>query len=80
MGNDVSSVGVGMSSVALPLQSQGPEHLWSLELNRGKGGEGEGVCVFSRTFGKGTQDDLCRAGLEVCGKNTTIPFSSFGNF
>ena len=31
-------------SGALPLQSQGPEHLWSLELNRGKGGEGEGVC------------------------------------
>ena len=65
-GNDLSSEGVGMSG-ALPLQSQGPEHLWSLELNRGKGGEGEGVCVFSRTFGKGTQDDLCRAGLEVYG-------------
>lgn len=55
-----------MSGV-LPLQSQGPEHLWSLELNRGKGGEGEGVCLFTRTFGKGTQDDLCRAGLEVSG-------------
>ena len=64
MGNELSSEGIGMSG-ALPLQSQGPEHLWSLELNRGKGGEGEGVCLFTRTFGKGTQDDLCRAGLEV---------------
>ena len=78
MGNEFSSEGVGMSGAllvsrgqtsALPLQSQGPEHLWSFELNRGKGGEGEGACLFSRTFGKGTQDDLCtcRAGLEVSG-------------
>ena len=50
---------------ALVLHSQGPEHLWSLELNRGKSREGEGVCVFSRTHGKGTQDDLCKSGLEV---------------
>ena len=34
------SEGVGMSG-ALPIQSQCPE------LNRGKGGEGEGVCVCS---------------------------------
>ena len=61
MGNDQS---LGMEG-SLPLQSQGPEHLWNLELNRGKGGEGEGVCVFSRTFGNGTQDDQCKAGLEV---------------
>ena len=36
-------IGIVMSE-ALPLQSQGPKHLWSLELNRGKGGEEEGVC------------------------------------
>lgn len=67
MGNEISSGSVDGMAGALPLQCQGVEHLWSLELNRGKGGEGEGVCVFSRTFGNGTQDDLCRAGLEVSG-------------
>ena len=67
MGNELSSGGVAGMAGALPLQCQGAEHLWSLELNRGKGGEGEGVCVFSRTFGNGAQDDLCRAGLEVSG-------------
>lgn len=61
MGNDQS---VGMDG-GLALQCQGTEHLWSLELNRGKSGEGEGVCVFTRTQGKGTQDNLCKAGLEV---------------
>lgn len=61
MGNDQS---VGMDG-GLALQCQGAEHLWSLELNRGKSGEGEGVCVFTRTQGKGTQDNLCKAGLEV---------------
>ena len=64
MGNELSSEGVGMSGV-LPLQSQGPDHLWRLELNRGKGSEGEGVCLLIRTFGKGMQDKLCRAGLKV---------------
>lgn len=61
MGNDQS---VGMDG-GLTLQSEGAEHLWSLQLNRGKTGEGEGVGVFTRTRDGGTQDDLCRAGLEV---------------
>ena len=61
MGNDQS---VEMDG-GLTLQSEGAEHLWSLQLNRGKAGEGEGVGVFTRTRGGGTQDDLCRAGLEV---------------
>ena len=61
MGNDQS---VEMDG-GLTLQSEGAEHLWSLQLNHGKAGEGEGVGVFTRTRGGGTQDDLCRAGLEV---------------
>ena len=61
MGNDQS---VGMDG-GLTLQSEGAEHLWSLQLNRGKAGEGEGVGVFTRTRGGGTHDDLCRSGLEV---------------
>ena len=72
MGNDQSG---DMSGAALTLQSQGSEHLWSLELNRGKTGEGEGVCVFSRTQGGGTPDDLCKAGLEVSGIRSTFLLS-----
>lgn len=64
MGNESSTeMGDGRSTV---LQSQGEKNLWTLELQReAEGGDGEGVCVFSRRPGKGPQAELCSAGVEV---------------
>lgn len=67
MGNESSSEmaeGSGMM-----LQTQGEQDLWTLRLQRGPEGEGEGVCVFSRKPGKGAQAELCKAAVEV---STTV--------
>ena len=47
------------------LQCQGEEHLWTVCLERGPNGEGEGACIFSRSPGQGAEADLCRAAVEV---------------
>lgn len=62
MGNESS---VQMAERGVKLQAQGEEHLWTLCLERGPEGEGEGACIFSRKPGKGAQADLCRAAVEV---------------
>ena len=49
----------------LTLQFEGAEHLWSLQLNHSGTGEGKDMGVFTGTRGRGTQDDICKAGLEV---------------
>ena len=63
MGNESSSE--MDESGGTVLQTQGEEDLWTLRLHRGPGGEGEGVCVFTRKPGDGAQAELCANAVEV---------------
>ena len=63
MGNESSSE--MDESGGTVLQTQGEEDLWTLRLHRGPGGEGEGVCVFTRKPGDGAQAEFCANAVEV---------------
>lgn len=65
MGNGSSSELEMDERSGVKLLTQGEEDVWTLHLQRGPEGEGEGVCVFSRKPGKGAQAELCKAAVEV---------------
>lgn len=68
MGNESSSEMNEDGGMAL--QTQGEQDLWTLRLQRGPGGEGEGVGVFTRKPGEGALAELCMTAVEVRGSRS----------